>query len=82
MRRYEKHNGRRVKTMEIPWSLWLRVRPSVMKGVPGFVQGEAARDRIAVIEQHLQNGEKPEWIAAVAGVSRQRVQQIKARMRK
>lgn len=81
MRRYEKPNGRRVKTMELPWSLWLRVRPSVMKGVPGFDAAEAARDRIAEIERHLQAGQKSEWIAAVVGVTPQRVRQILARMR-
>jgi hypothetical protein len=80
-RRYEKPNGRRVKTVELPWSLWLRVRPTVLKGLPGFARTEAARDRIAEIERHLADGQKSEWIAAVAGVTPQRVRQIKARMR-
>lgn len=78
MRRHLKANGRRVKTMEIPWTLWLRVRASVMKGVPGYEKAEAARDRIAVIQGMLANGDKPEYIAAVVGVTRQRVQQIKS----
>lgn len=80
-RRYLRANGRRVKTMELPWSLWLRVRPSVLKGLPGFEKTEAARDRIADIEIMLKAGDKPEYIAAVHGVTRQRVQQIKARMK-
>jgi hypothetical protein len=79
MRRYEKDNGRRVKTMELPWTLWLRVRSSVMKGMPGYERTEAARDRIAVIQRMLADGDKPEYIAAVVGVTRQRVQQIKDR---
>lgn len=78
MRRHLKDNGRRVKTMEIPWTLWLRVRSSVMKGVPGYEKTEAARDRIAVIQNMLAAGDKPEYIAAVVGVTRQRVQQIKS----
>jgi hypothetical protein len=77
MRRHLKANGRRVKTMELPWSLWLRVRPTVMKGVPGYEKAEAARDRIALVKNMLAAGDKPEYIAAVVGVSRQRVQQIK-----
>lgn len=77
MRRYRKDNGRVVKTMELPWSLWLRVRPSVLKGVPGFVKTEAARDRIAQVQTLLREGAKPEWVAAVTGVTRQRVQQIR-----
>lgn len=82
MRRYRKPNGRIVKSMEIPWSLWLRVRPSVMKGVPGFEKTEAARDRIAEVQRLLRAGEKHEYIAATVGVTRQRVGQIKCRMKK
>lgn len=81
MRRHRKVNGRIVKSMEIPWSLWLRVRSSVMRALPGYEKTEAARDRIAVIQNHLNNGEKSEWIAAVTGVTPQRVRQIKARMK-
>jgi len=81
MRRYRKANGRTVRTMELPWSLWLRVRPTVMKGMPGFEKTEAARDRIALIQQYLAAGEKSEWIAATVGVTGQRVRQIKGRMR-
>jgi hypothetical protein len=80
MRRYLKANGRRVKTMELPWSLWLRVRPSVLRGLPGFEKSEAARDRIAEIQHLLRGGNKSEWIAEVTGVTPQRVRQIKARM--
>ena len=80
MRRYKKPNGRRVKTMEIPWTMWLRVKSTVVKQMPGFEATEAARDRIAVIEAHLRRNEKPEWIAAVCGVTPARVRQIKARM--
>lgn len=79
MRRYRKANGRSVKTMELPWSLWLRVRPSVMRGVPGFERTEAARDRIAEIKHLLAAGHKSEYIAALHGVTPQRVRQIKAR---
>jgi len=79
MRRYQKDNGRRVKTMEIPWTLWLRARSNVMRGLPGYEKTEAARDRIAVIKAMLADGDKPEYIAAVVGVTRQRVQQIKDR---
>lgn len=81
MRRYEKMNGRKVKTMELPWSLWLRVRPSVMKGVPGFEATEAARDRIAEVEAYLRNGHKSEYVADLFGMTGQRVRQIKARMK-
>lgn len=80
-RRYEKANGRRVKTMEIPWTLWLRVRSSVMRGLPGFEVAEAKRDRIAEIERLLQAGNKSEWIAEVTGVTPQRVRQIDVRRR-
>ena len=79
MRKYEKENGRRVKTMELPWTLWLRVRTSVMKGVPGYEKTEAARDRIAQVKALLAEGNKSEYIAAVVGVTPQRVRQIKAR---
>lgn len=79
-RRHLKDNGRRVKTMEIPWTLWLRVRPTVMKAVPGYEKTEAARDRIATVKKMLAAGDKPEYIAAVVGVTRQRVQQIKGLM--
>ena len=79
MRRHLKDNGRRVKTMEIPWTLWLRVRPTVMKAVPGYEKTEAARDRIAVVRQMLAAGEKSEYIAAVVGLTGQRVRQIKCR---
>jgi hypothetical protein len=78
MRRYKKENGRRVKTMEMPWTLWLRVRPTVMKGVPGFETTEAARDRIQRVRQMLADGEKHEYIAAVLGITRQRVGQIRS----
>lgn len=71
-------NGRRVKTMELPWSLWLRVRPSVMKAVPGFERTEAARDRIAIVRQMRARGLKSEYIAAVVGLTGQRVRQILA----
>jgi hypothetical protein len=80
-RRYRKENGRTTKTMEIPWSLWLRVKSSVMPGVPGFIKAEAARDRIAVVEELLRAGNKSEWIADVTGLTGQRVRQIKARMK-
>lgn len=79
VRRYRKDNGRTIKTMELPWSLWLRVRPSVMRSVPGFERTEASRDRIADIERLLRQGYKSEYIAAVHGVTPQRVRQIKAR---
>ena len=79
MRRCIKDNGRRVKTMELPWSLWLRVRSDVLRGVPGFEKTEAARDRIATVKRMLAAGDKPEYIAAVVGLTRQRVQQIKQR---
>jgi hypothetical protein len=79
MRRYEKDSGRRVKTMEIPWTLWLRARSNVMRGLPGYEKTESSRDRIAVIQRMLADGDKPEYIAAVVGVTRQRVQQIKDR---
>ena len=78
MRRYEKPNGRRVKTMEIPWTLWLRVRPSVLRGLPGYEKAEAARDRIAHIKALLAEGNKSDYVAAVVGVTPQRVRQIKA----
>ncbi len=45
----------------------------------GYERTEAARDRIAVIQRMLADGDKPEYIAAVVGVTRQRVQQIKDR---
>lgn len=79
MRRLIKDNGRRVKTMELPWSLWLRVRPNVLRGLPGYEKTEAARDRVAVIQQMLAAGEKTEYIADVVGVTGQRVRQIKCR---
>lgn len=79
MRRIEKDNGRRVKTMEIPWTMWLRVRSTVTKALPGYEKTEAARDRVAVIKQMLDAGEKTEYIAAVVGVTGQRVRQIKCR---
>ena len=79
MRRLIKDNGRRVKTMEIPWTLWLRVRPNVLRGLPGYKKTEAARDRVAVIQQMLAAGEKTEYIADVVGVTGQRVRQIKCR---
>jgi hypothetical protein len=79
MRRYRTPSGRTTRTMELPWSLWLRVRPSVLKGLPGFEKTEAARERVAVIKTMLKDGDKPEYIAAVVGVTRQRVQQIKSR---
>jgi hypothetical protein len=50
-----------------------------MRGLPGYEKTEAARDRIAVIKGMLADGDKPEYIAAVVGVTRQRVQQIKDR---
>lgn len=78
LRRYEKANGRRVKTMELPWSLWLRVRPSVMRAIPGFERTEAARDRIAHVRALLAEGNKSEYVAAVVGLTPQRVRQIKA----
>lgn len=74
--------GRRVKTMELPWSLWLRVKPSVMKGVPGFEKTELARERIARVKTLLAAGNKSEYIADVEGLTGQRVRQIKARMKK
>ena len=76
MRRHEKPNGRRVRTMELPWTLWLRVRPTVMKAMPGYVRTEAARDRIAEIKRLGAEGNKSEWIAATVGVTPQRVRQI------
>jgi hypothetical protein len=76
MRRYVKDNGRRVKTMEIPWSLWLRVKTGVLKGMPGFVKTDAARDRIAQVRQLLADGHKHEYIASVTGLTRQRIGQI------
>lgn len=79
MRRIQKDNGRRVKTMEIPWTLWLRVRSTVTKALPGYERTEAARDRVAVINQMLAAGEKTEYIADVVGVTGQRVRQIKCR---
>lgn len=79
MRRRLKDNGRRVKSMELPWTLWLRVRTSVMKALPGYERTEASRDRIAVVKKMLEAGDKPEYIAAVVGITRQRVQQIKTR---
>ena len=82
MRRYRKPNGRTVKTMELPWVLWVRVRSTVEKAVPGFVKAEAARDRIAVVEKLLREGNKSEWVADTVGLTGQRVRQIKARMRK
>lgn len=78
MRRYIKDNGRRVKTMEIPWSLWLRVRTGVLKGMPGFVKTEAARDRIAHVRKLLAEGHKHEYIASITGLTRQRVGQIRS----
>lgn len=79
MRRIQKDNGRRVKTMEIPWTLWTHVRPTLMKRIPGYEKTEAARDRVAVIKRMLDAGEKTEYIAAVVGVTGQRVRQIKCR---
>jgi hypothetical protein len=79
MRRYEKDNGRRVKTMEIPWTLWLRARSNVMAGLQGYEKTEAARDRIAQVKVLLAEGNKSAYIAAVIGVTPQRVRQIKAR---
>lgn len=81
MRRYRRPNGRVVRSMELPWSLWLRVRPSVLRGVRGFEKAEASRDRIADIQALLRAGNKSEWIAAVTGVTPQRVRQIKARLK-
>lgn len=78
MRRHLKDNGRRVKTMEMPWTLWMRVRSTVMKAIPGYERTEASRDRIAVVKRMLNDGDKPEYIAAVVGITRQRVQQIKS----
>lgn len=81
LRRYRKANGRIVRTMELPWSLWLRVRASALKGLPGFERTEAARDRIAEVEHLLRQGHKSEYVAAVAGLTGQRVRQIKGRMK-
>jgi hypothetical protein len=79
MRVRRKDNGRRVKTMEIPWSLWLRVRPSVLKGLPGYERAEAARDRMALVRQLREQGHKTEYIAALTGLTGQRVRQILSR---
>lgn len=81
MRRYRKPNGRTVKTMEMPWSLWLSVRTGVMKRIPGYEKTEASRDRIADIQALLRAGEKSEYIADLFGVTGQRVRQIKCRMK-
>lgn len=81
MRRYRKDNGRTVRTMELPWTLWLRVRSSIMRGMPGFEAREAARDRIAHMESLLRQGHKSEYVAAVVGVTPQRARQVKARMK-
>jgi hypothetical protein len=67
--------------MELPWSLWLRVRTGVLKGLPGFERTEAARDRIADVEHLLRQGHKSEYVADVAGLTGQRVRQIKCRMK-
>lgn len=79
MRVRRKDNGRRVKTMEIPWTLWLRVRSSVLKGLPGYEKAEAARDRMALVHQMRAQGHKTEYIAAVTGLTGQRVRQILTR---
>ena len=76
-RRIEKENGRRLKTVEIPWSFWLSVRKTVNMRVVGFEKAEASRDRIAVIKKMLADGEKSEYIAAVVRVTGGRVRQIK-----
>lgn len=81
MRRYRKANGRDVRTMEIPWTLWLRVRCSVMKGMPGFEVTEAARDRIALVKSMMAAGEKSDYVAAVTGLTPARVRQIYPRRR-
>lgn len=82
MRRYRTQNDRRIKTMEIPWALWLRARSNVMNGLPGFERAEAARDRIALVKQLLNEGHKHEYVAAVTGLTRARVGQIKHSMKK
>lgn len=79
MRRYRKHNGRDVKTMEIPWTLWLRVRSGVIKGLPGFEVTEAARDRIALVKSMMAAGNKSDYVAAVTGLTPARVRQISPR---
>lgn len=80
-RRYRKPNGRTVKTIELPWTLWVHVRSTVLKALPGYEKAEAARDRIAVVEALLREGNKSEWIADTVGLTGSRVRQILARMR-
>lgn len=82
MRRYRKANGRDVRTMELPWTLWLRVRSSVMRGMPGFEATEAARDRIALVKSMMAAGEKSDYVAAVTGLTPARVRQIYPRTRR
>lgn len=77
MRRFRKNNGRTVKSMEMPWSLWLRVRSSVLRGLPGFEKTEAARDRIAEVKRLLAENHTHEVIARMTGLTRQRIGQIK-----
>lgn len=79
MRRLIKDNGRRVKTMELPWSLWLRVRSTVMRDIAAFERTEAARDRVALVINLLAEGNKTEYIADVVGLTGQRIRQIKCR---
>jgi predicted XRE-type DNA-binding protein len=81
-RTYLLPNGRRVRTMEIPLSVWSHVKHSATKRLAAYEQAEAARDRTHQIKQLLLQGHKQEYIASVVGVIRQRVSAVKATMKK
>lgn len=76
MRRKRKPNGRIVKTMEIPWPIWMQVRSSALARLKGFEEAETWRDRKQDILNLLAEGHKHEYIAATVGTSQSYVSKV------
>lgn len=80
-RRYELPDGRRVTTYEVPATVLKALgMKRVREELQAWARGDAARARVALIEQRLREGVKPTAIAHEVGVTEQRVRQVRTRL--
>ena len=72
-RTYRKPNGRRIRTVEIPLSVFQHQRFRLQPEIDAWHRGEAARDRLAQVVKLAAEGNKQDYIAEVVGTSQQYV---------